>query len=167
MISLLKKRISKKQQTNSELENIKLIAIPDIREYMIQGYKEIEQVKQEREQIEKSRNNYKQEAEKFEKLYDATLITLNEFKRRDSRNTDTIERLKNRLEEEETFREQDNKNKEDEINKLQEKIIVLDNKIRKAENTIKEETKVELVKLINKEKGNLSKKRVIEIIKST
>lgn len=167
MISLLKKRISKKQQTNSELENIKLIAIPDIREYMIQGYKEIEQVKQEREQIEKSRNNYKQEAEKFEKLYDATLITLNEFKRRDSRNTDTIERLKNRLEEEETFRKQDNKNKEDEINKLQEKIIVLDNKIRKAENTIKEETKVELVKLIKKEKGNLSKKRVIEIIKST
>lgn len=166
MISLFKNRKNEKQETDTKIENIKMIAVPDIREYMIQGYKEIEQVKQEKETIEKSRNNYKDDAEKFEKLYNATLIALNEFKQRDNRNTTEIASLKEKLEAEREFRKQDNKDKQDEINELQEEIIILKNKNGKAENTIKEKIRKDLVELIKKEKGNLSKNKFIEIIRT-
>ena len=54
--------IFKRNETErGELENIKMIAVPDIREYMVQGYKEIEQVRQEKEREEKAKNNYKKE----------------------------------------------------------------------------------------------------------
>lgn len=165
MISLFKTKKVKRQEENKQLENIKMIAVPDIREYMIQGYKEIEQVKQDKEAIEKSRDNYKQDAEKFEKLYEATLVTLNEFKQRDDSNIKEIADLKRKLEAEKDFRKQDNKDNKEEINKLQEEIIMLNNKNREIENTTKEKIKNELIGQIKKTKGNLSKDKVIEIIK--
>ena len=141
MITLFKNRKVKKQEEDTQIENIKMIAVPDIREYMIQGYKEIEQVKQDKETMKKSRDNYKQDAEKFEKLYDATLIALNEFKQRDERNINKIAGLENKLNEEREFRKQDNKKNKEEINKLQEEIIILKNKKGKIENTEREKTK--------------------------
>lgn len=166
MITLFKNKKVKKQEVDTKIENIKMIAVPDIREYMIQGYKEIEQVKQDKEAMERSRNNYKQDAEKFEKLYDATLVTLNEFKQRDERNTKKITELENKLEAEMEFSKQDNKIQKDEINKLQEEIIVLNNKNGKLKNTTKEIIKNQLTEKIKKTKGNLSKNKIIEIIKT-
>lgn len=165
MISLFKnKKVKKKEDT--QIENIKMIAVPDIREYMIQGYKEIEQVKQDKEAMEKARDNYKQEAEEFEKLYEATLIALNEFKQRDGRNVSKITELENKLEAEMEFRKRDNKTQKDEINKLQEEIIVLNNKSKKVENTTREKVKTELIKIIKNTKGNLSKDKAIQIIET-
>lgn len=92
--------------------------------------------------MEKSRDNYKQDAEKFEKLYDATLVALNEFKQRDERNTKKITELENKLEAEMEFRKQDNKTQKDEINKLKEEIIVLNNKNGKVENIAREKSKI-------------------------
>ena len=110
MLSIFKKReIKKDEQKEEQLENIKMIAVPDIREYMIQGYKEIEQIKTEKQSIEQSRDNYKADSKKFEKLYDATLVTLNEFKRRDIKNEEEIKRLKERYENEQIMRETNNK----------------------------------------------------------
>ena len=166
MITLFKNRKVKKQEEDTQIENIKMIAVPDIREYMIQGYKEIEQVKQDKETMKKSRDNYKQDAEKFEKLYDATLIALNEFKQRDERNINKIAGLENKLNEEREFRKQDNKKNKEEINKLQEEIIILKNKKGKIENTEREKTKTKLTEQIKKTKGNLSKDKVIELIKA-
>lgn len=166
MVSLFKNKKVKKQEADTQIENIKMIAIPDIREYMVQGYKEIEQVKKDKELTEKSRDSYKQDAEKFEKLYDATLIALNEFKQRDERNENKIAELKSKLETEMELRKQDNKNNKEEINKLQEEIIILNNQIKKLKNTEKEVIKKELIKTTKETKGNLSKDKVIEIIKS-
>ncbi len=166
MVSLFKNKKAKKQEADTQIENIKMIAVPDIREYIVQGYKEIEQVKKDKELTEKSRDNYKQDAEKFEKLYDATLIALNEFKQRDERNENKIAELKSKLETEMEFRKQDNKNNKEEINKLQEEIIILNNQIEKSKNTEKEVIKKELIKTTKETRGNLSKDKVIEIIKS-
>ncbi len=159
--------IFKRNETErGELENIKMIAVPDIREYMVQGYKEIEQVRQEKEREEKAKNNYKKDAEKFEKLYDATLVALDEFKKRDDTNSKKIEDLKEKLETEQTIRKADSKESKEEINKLQEEIIILNNKNEKIEDITRKKIKTELADKIKEIKGNLSKDKVIEIINS-
>ena len=165
MLSIFKKReIKKDEQKEEQLENIKMIAVPDIIEYMIQGYKEIEQIKTEKQSIEQSRDNYKADSKKFEKLYDATLVTLNEFKRRDIKNEEEIKRLKERYENEQIMRETDNKENKKEINKLQEDIIILNNKLTKAEKESIRLFKTTLIKKVKETKGNLSKEKIIEII---
>lgn len=162
MLNIFKKNETKR----GELENIKMIAVPDIREYMVQGYKEIEQVRQEKEREEKAKNNYKKDAEKFEKLYDATLVALDEFKKRDDTNSKKIEDLKEKLETEQTIRKADSKESKEEINKLQEEIIILNNKNEKIEDITRKKIKTELADKIKEIKGNLSKDKVIEIVNS-
>lgn len=166
MLSILKSK-RQKQENGKEIENVKMIAVPDIREYMIQGYKEIEQIKSEKEKIEKSRDNFKEDANKFEKLYDATLVTLNEFKNRDNENKTEISRLKERLEAEQINRTADNKENKEIINELQEKIIILENQLKKQDNTTREKYKNEIKQLIKNTRGNLSKNKVLEIIENS
>lgn len=166
MLSILKsKRL--KQEDSKEIENVKMISVPDIREYMIQGYKEIEQIKLEKESVEKSRDNFKEDANKFEKLYDATLVALNEFKKRDDENKTEIAKLKERLEAEQINRKADNKENKEVIDKLQEKTIILENQLKKQDNTTREKYKNEIKQLIKNTRGNLSKNKVLEIIENS
>lgn len=166
MLSILKSK-RQKRENSKEIENVKMIAVPDIREYMIQGYKEIEQIKSEKEKIEKARDNFKEDANKFEKLYDATLVTLNEFKNRDDENKAEISRLKERLEVEQISRNADNKENKEIINELQEKIIILENQLKKQDNATREKYKSKIKQLIKNTRGNLSKNKVLEIIENS
>ena len=166
MLSILKSK-KQKQKNIKEIENVKMIAVPDIREYMIQGYKEIEQIKSEKEKTEKARDNFKEDANKFEKLYDATLVALNEFKNRDDENKAEILKLKERLEAEQFYRKVDNKGNKEVIDKLQEKTIILENQLKKQDNTTKEKYKNEIKQLIKNTRGNLSKNKVLEIIENS
>lgn len=166
MLSILKSK-RQKQEDSKEIENVKMISVPDIREYMIQGYKEIERIKLEKESIEKSRDNFKEDANKFEKLYEATLVTLNEFKKRDDENRAEISKLKERLEAEQINRKADNKGNKEVINELKEKTIILENQLKKQDNTTREKYKNEIKQLIKNTRGNLSKNKVLEIIENS
>ena len=62
------------------------------------------------------------------------------------------------------MRETDNKENKKEINKLQEDIIILNNKLTKAEKESIRLFKTTLIKKVKETKGNLSKEKIIEII---
>ena len=158
MLSILKSK-RQKQEDSKEIENVKMISVPDIREYMIQGYKEIERIKLEKESIEKSRDNFKEDAN--------TLVTLNEFKKRDDENRAEISKLKERLEAEQINRKADNKGNKEVINELKEKTIILENQLKKQDNTTREKYKNEIKQLIKNTRGNLSKNKVLEIIENS
>ena len=158
LLDIFKKKEQKK-------ENVEMIAIPDIRDYVLKGYDEIREVKQEKERIEKARDNYKKEAEDNKKLYDTTLIALNEFKKRDEENQSKIDYLKNELEQEKISRESDNKTNKNTINELKEQNLNLENKLKELSYTIEEDLTNQIIEDIKKTKGQLSKERVIKIIK--
>ena len=67
---------------NKELPDFRKIAVPDLKQYLIEGYEEIREVKKQKEDLKEELEN----AKKYKELYDATLITLNEFKTRDEEN---------------------------------------------------------------------------------
>lgn len=146
------------------------VKVPDLKQYLVDGYNEIRQVKKEKIELE----NKLEEQKQIEHLYNGTLVTLSEFKTRDEENKKEIEHLKQIID-----------NKKDEIYKLEEKINnyrINEKKIeehkeelKRIENGIHEEIdsrtkenikqyKGELCKIIKRAKGNLSKEKIIKII---
>ena len=86
----IKERILSLIPRKQELKEIK---VPDLKQYLIDGYEEIRQVKKEKIELEN-----KLEAEKKNKqLYDGALVTLDEFRRRDEDNNREISRLKEKI----------------------------------------------------------------------
>lgn len=150
---------------NKELPDFRKIAIPDLKQYLINGYEEIREVKKQKEDLKKELEN----AKKYKDLYDATLVTLNEFKRRDEENKKAQIKMEKDINEKEirmsALKEQVNTYKilEIETNKKIENI----EKIKQEEknNGIKE-YKEKLVEEINNTKGNISKSKLIGIISS-
>ena len=150
---------------NKELPDFRKIAIPDLKQYLINGYNEIREVKKEKEELEKELEDTK----KYKDLYDSTLVVLNEFKDRDEENKNIQIKTENKIKEKEKeisdLKEQINTYKilEIETNKKIENI----EKIKQEEknNGIKE-YKEKLVEEINNTKGNISKSKLIGIISS-
>ena len=144
-------------------ESIKEIKVPDLKQYLVNGYQEIRQVKKENVELE----NQLEEEKKNRQLYEGALVTLSEFQQRDKDNKNEINRLKNKI-----------KEKEEEINDINSQLNTY--KIRqieydKRENNLKNEInenvknrinilKENICNKIKNTKGNLSKDRMIEII---
>lgn len=152
--------IPKKQEV--EVQEIK---VPDLKQYLVNGYKEIREVKQKNIELQ----DKLEEESKNKQLYEGALVTLNEFQKRDEENKKEIARLESKLE-----------NKQKEIENLSStintyKINEYEFNKRKSEleNEIEETKKEELIsykeKLIREienTKGNLSKSKIISIINS-
>lgn len=87
-------KIKNKSTKNKYKNNVEMIAIPDLRSYIIKGYEEITQIKKDHEKLENDYIFEKAEKERYKQLYEATLVTTKEFSDRYDADKLTIERLK-------------------------------------------------------------------------
>lgn len=144
-------------------ENIKNIKVPDLKQYLVNGYEEIRQVKQKNieltEQLEQEKKN--------KQLYEGTLVTLAEFKQRDDENRCEIKRLENKIRE----KEEEIKDINSELNTYKIRQIEYNKREENLKNEIDNRVKTEIDKLkenicskIKSTKGNLSKDKIIEIV---
>ena len=141
-------------------EEVKQIKVPDLKQYLVNGYEEIRQVKQENVRLE----NKLEEEKKNKQLYEGALVTLDEFKKRDDDNKLEIERLKQKIQ-----------NKEDEIDNINSELNTYkikqheyDKKLKSMDEEIKksiEKFKKGLCNKIKNTKGNMSKEKIISITK--
>ena len=169
MKSKLKKLFRKKENPekieitvvddNKELPDFRKIAVPDLKQYLINGYKEIREVKAEKEELKENLEN----ARKYKDLYDAALVTLEEFRKRDEENKEIQTKLENKINKKET-----------EITKLSEQVntykileVETNQKIENIEKVKNEERnnaikgyKEKLINEINNTKGNISKSKL-------
>lgn len=150
---------------NNELPDFRKIAIPDLKQYLVKGYEEIREVKKEKEELKEKLEI----AKKYKDLYDSSLVTLDEFKKRDEENKEMQTKLEKKINEKENeisnLKEQVNTYKilEIEINKKIENIKRI--KREEKSNGIKE-YKEKLIQDINNTKGNISKSKLFSIINS-
>ena len=144
-------------------ENEKEIKVPDLKQYLVNGYEEIRQVKKENIELE----NQLEEEKKNKQLYEGALVTLSEFQQRDTDNKNEINRLKNKIKE----KEQEINNINSQLNTYKIKQIEYDKREKNLKNEINEnvKTKIDILKdnicnKIKNTKGNLSKDKIIDII---
>ena len=150
------KLFSKKNNLVVKENEIQAIKVRDLKEYLVKDFGEIKIKEQTIDKLESEIDELK----KIEIKYNATLITLEEFNARILREKDKNIRLEQKITE---------KNKE--IAKLNEEknscLIREQIAIDKIENTkdfVIPEFKEKIKKVIDNTKGNLSKKKVIELI---
>lgn len=148
---------------NKELPDFRKITVPDLKQYLINGYDEIREVKKEKEKLK----NDLEKAKTYEDLYNATLVTLEEFRKRDEENKTNLRKLEYKINE-----------KENEISNLKEQVntyrileIETNKKIENIEKIKKEEKsngikeyKEKLIQEITNTKGNISKSKLFSII---
>ena len=148
---------------NKELPDFRKITVPDLKQYLINGYDEIREVKKEKEELK----NDLEKAKTYEDLYNATLVTLEEFRKRDEENKTNLRKLEYKINE-----------KENEISNLKEQVntyrileIETNKKIENIEKIKKEEKsngikeyKEKLIQEITNTKGNISKSKLFSII---
>ena len=144
-------------------ESVKEIKIPDLKQYLVNGYEEIRQVKKENIELE----NQLEEEKKNKQLYEGTLVTLSEFQQRDKDNKNEIDRLKNKIKE----KEQEINNINSQLNTYKIRQIEYDKREKNLKNEINENVKRKINILkdnicnkIKNTKGNLSKDKVIDIV---
>ena len=144
-------------------ENVKEIKVPDLKQYLVNGYEEIRQVKKENIELE----NQLEEEKKNKQLYEGALVTLSEFRQRDKDNKNEINRLKNKIKE----KEQEINNINSQLNTYKIRQIEYDKREKNLKNEINENVKRKINILkdnicnkIKNTKGNLSKDKVIDIV---
>ena len=144
-------------------ENVKEIKVPDLKQYLVNGYEEIRQVKKENIELE----NQLEEEKKNKQLYEGALVTLSEFRQRDKDNKNEIDRLKNKIKE----KEQEINNINSQLNTYKIRQIEYDKREKNLKNEINENVKRKINILkdnicskIKNTKGNLSKDKVIDIV---
>lgn len=161
---MIKEKILALIPKKQEIE-VKEIKVPDLKQYLVNGYEEIRQVKQKNIELQ----DKLEEESKNKQLYEGALVTLSEFQKRDEENKQEITRLENKLENKQKEIENLNstlntyKINEYEFNKRKSE---LENEIEKV---IKEKLntyKDNLIKEIENAKGNLSKSKIISTISS-
>lgn len=159
-------KIKNKSTKNKYKNNVEMIAVPELRSYIIKGYEEITQIKKDHEKLENDYIFEKAEKERYKQLYEATLVTTKEFSDRYDADKLTIERLKKvNLSERQNYEKQlsDANNS---IDELKEKVFSYENNIKKIKTEIKEEIKEDLTSKIKQTKGHLTKDIILSIIKS-
>lgn len=67
---------------NKQLPDFRKISVPDLKQYLVNGYEEIRQVRNKKEELQKKY----EDALEYKKLYETTLLTLEEFEKRDNEN---------------------------------------------------------------------------------
>ena len=144
-------------------ESVKEVKVPDLKQYLVNGYEEIRQVKKENIELE----NQLEEEKKNRQLYEGALVTLSEFKQRDKDNKNEIDRLKNKIKE----KEQEINNINSQLNTYKIRQIEYDKREKNLKNEINENVKRKINILkdnicnkIKNTKGNLSKDKVIDIV---
>lgn len=155
-----------KKKKDEELENVKMIPVPDIRAYMVKGYEEIREIKAKAKQEEESKNNYKEQAENNEKLYNAALVSAHEFENRYNNSQSEIDKYKKLYEEEKENRKRDNNKNAVIINELKEQLYDKNIKLENSIRTTSAETIQFMIEQIKNAKGSLSKARIIRILES-
>lgn len=147
-------------------QEVKEIKVPDLKQYLVNGYNEIRQVKQEKIKLE----NELEEEKKNKQLYEGTLVTLDEFRKRDEENNKEISRLREKI-----------RDKQNEIDSINSKLNTYkirqheyDEKEKKYSANIRNEIEIatkdlkqEIISNIKNTKGNLSKDTIINIINNT
>lgn len=144
-------------------ESVKEVKVPDLKQYLVNGYEEIRQVKKENIELE----NQLEEEKKNKQLYEGTLVTLSEFQQRDKDNKNEINKLKNKIKE----KEQEINNINSQLNTYKIRQIEYDKREKNLKNEINENVKRKINILkdnicnkIKNTKGNLSKDKVIDIV---
>lgn len=147
-------------------QELREIKVPDLKQYLVNGYNEIRQVKQEKIELE----NKLEKEKKNKQLYEGALVTLDEFRRRDEENNKEISRLREKI-----------RYKQNEIDSINSKLNTYkirqheyDEKEKKYSANIKNEIEIatkdlknEIISNIKNTKGNLSKNTIISIINNT
>ena len=166
VISLIPRRKQKDEIIDETALMVEKIEVPDLKHYIVKGYEEIHQVKQEKEELE----NKLEEQEKYKQLYEATLVTLSEYNDKDNENKNRIQKLNNTI-----------NNKNNEIDELNEKINTYTIKMREVNEKEKnlnkkldlryDEGKIDMkntiMAFIAEQKGHIGKDVLIRKIEKT
>lgn len=133
-----------------------VVAVPDIKEYLVREYERVEELRLKNEQLESDLEI----ARELKLKYDATLVTLDEYSKRLQQADSAISKEKRRVED---IRNELNSAR-DTINSY--KIKLHDAALTKDEikEEIVEEMKASLISKIKAHKGNLSKNKICELI---
>ena len=154
--------IPKKQEQEVESKEIKVL---DLKQYLVNGYEEIRQVKQKNIELK----DKLEEESKNKQLYEGALVTLSEFQKRDEENKKEITKLENKLEKKQKEIENLNstlntyKINEYEFNKRKSE---LENEIEKVVKKTINLYKENLIQEIENTKGNLSKSKIVNIVEA-
>ena len=151
---------------NKELPDFRKIAVPDLKQYLINGYNEIREVKKEKEELK----NDLEKAKTYEDLYNATLVTLEAFRKRDEENKSNLRKLEYKI----SQKEEEMSNLKEQVNTYRILEIETNKKIENIEKIKKEEKdksikeyKEKLIQEITNTKGTISKSKLFSIINST
>lgn len=163
LIKLFNKKEKTEMIIEETLPNVQEIKVPDLKQYLLNGYKEIREVKQENEQLQLKL----EEKSKYKLLYDGALVTLEEFKTREKENKNKINELQTRInkKQEELYKLNDliNTYKIEQI-KVNKQAEDIDKLIQNNINTAIVNFKDTVIELIKNTKGNISKDKVCNLI---
>ena len=138
-------------------QEIQTIPVRDLKEYLVKDFQKIK----EDEMIISNLKDRIDELEQIEIKYNATLITLEEFDSRIAREKEKVIKLEDKIL---GYKEEIKKLEEEKNNCIIKEKQALD-KLNNARETIINEYQDKLIDYINSEKGQLSKKKICEIIK--
>ena len=164
LVNLFKNKQKSEMIIEEKLPDVQQIKVPDLKQYLLNGYEEIREVKNQNEQLQLKL----EEQSKYKLLYDGALVTLEEFKTREKEDKDKINNLQTKLSE-----------KQEEIYKLNDllntykiKQLQVDEQLKNTDNLIQDNIdsaimnfKATIIDLIKNTKGNISKDKVCNLIK--
>lgn len=164
LANLFKNKEKTEMIVEEKLPNIQQIKVPDLKQYLLNGYAEIREVKNQNEQLQLKL----EEQSKYKLLYDGALVTLEEFKTREKEDKDKIDNIQTKLNEkqEELYKLNDLLNTY-KIKQLQadEQLKNIDKLIQDNINSAIINFKATIIDLIKNTKGNISKDKVCNLIK--
>ena len=135
------------------------IKVPDIKEYLVREY---EAAKDRELQIECLEIRLK-EADELKMKYDAAMITLKEYRDRLDNEEAKKDKLRQKIEKETAAKHE----ARDELNSYKIKFHELNRTKDELRDEVIDDVKRNIIENIQKHKGNLSKRAVIEIIENT
>jgi hypothetical protein len=166
-MKLIKLFDKKKEMIIEEtLPDVQHIKVPDLKQYLLNGYKEIREIKQENEQLQLKL----EEEHKYKILYDGALVTLDEFKTREDENKNKINKLQTKLNEkqEELFKLNDL------LNTYKIKQLEVDKQLKNMDKLIQDNINFSIINFkeviihqIKNTKGNISKDKVCNLIQKS
>lgn len=132
------------------------IAVRDLKEYLVRDF---EQIKDNEQVIERLKEKV-EELTEIEIKYKATLITLEEYDTRVLREKEKVTKLEKKLDEKQARIKELLEEKNNCL--IREKQAM--DKIKNTQKYVEKEIKDEIIDKINNTKGNISKKKIIELI---
>ena len=163
LVNLFKNKEKAEMIIEEKLPDVQQIKVPDLKQYLLNGYEEIREVKNQNEQLQLKL----EEQSKYKLLYDGALVTLEEFKTREKEDKDKINNLQTKLNEqqEEIYKLNDL------LNTYKIKQLQVDEQLKNTDNLIQDNIdsaimnfKATIIDLIKNTKGNISKDKVCNLI---